>query len=128
MRGEAHRLKILLVEDSEDNRLMLKRLLEMSGYEVVEAVNGEQAVQRAKTLRPDVILMDLSLPRIDGLTATRRIRNMPHLKKVPIIAITAHMSADFQTAAFASGCNEYMNKPIDFGHLESLLKRFTSSN
>ena len=125
MRGETRRLKILLVEDSEDIRLMLKRLLEMSGYDVTEAVNGEQAVQRAEMMLPDVILMDLSLPRIDGLTATRRIRRMPNLKGTPIIVITAHESADFQAAALASGCNEYVNKPIDFVELERLIKRFT---
>ena len=123
MQKQYHRPKILLVEDSEDNRLMMKRLLEMSGYDVSEAVNGEQAVQKAKNLHPDLILMDLSLPRIDGLAATRLIRAMPPLKRVPIVVVSAHDTSDFQAEALASGCNEYVTKPIDFGQLELLLKK-----
>lgn len=120
---ELKRPKILLVEDSEDNRIMMKRLLEMSGYEVTEAVNGEQAIEVAQFFRPDVILMDLSLPKVDGLAASRRIRRMPALKKVPIVVVSAHDTADFHAEALASGCNEYVTKPIDFGELELLLKR-----
>lgn len=123
MQKQYHRPKILLVEDSEDNRLMMKRLLEMSGYDVCEAVNGEQAVQKAKNLHPDLILMDLSLPRIDGLAATRLIRAMPPLKRVPIVVVSAHDTSDFHAEALASGCNEYVTKPIDFGQLELLLKK-----
>jgi len=123
MQTEHRRPKILLVEDSEDNRLMLKRLLEMSGYEVMEAVNGEQAVVQAQNISPDLILMDLSLPRVDGLAATRRIRRLPALKKVPIVVVSAHDTADFHAEALASGCNDYVTKPIDFGQLELLLKR-----
>jgi CheY-like chemotaxis protein len=123
MQKQYHRPKILLVEDSEDNRLMMKRLLEMSGYDVSEAVNGEQAVQKAKNLHPDLILMDLSLPRIDGLAATRLIRAMPPLKRVPIVVVSAHDTSDFHAEALASGCNEYVTKPIDFGQLELLLKK-----
>jgi len=117
------RPRVLLVEDSEDNRFMMKRLLEMSGYEVIEAVNGEQAVNSAQTMSPDLILMDLSLPRVDGLAATRRIRRLASLKDVPIVVVSAHDTADFHAEALASGCNEYVTKPIDFGQLELLLKR-----
>jgi len=95
----------------------------MSGYEVTEAVNGEQAIEVAQFFRPDVILMDLSLPKVDGLAASRRIRRMPALKKVPIVVVSAHDTADFHAEALASGCNEYVTKPIDFGELELLLKR-----
>lgn len=102
---------------------MMKRLLEMSGYEVHEAVNGEQAVETAQIMAPDIILMDLSLPKIDGLTATRRIRRNPSLRTVPIVVVTAHDTAGFHTEALASGCNEFVTKPIDFGELELLLKR-----
>jgi len=123
MPRERRRLRVLLVEDSEDNRFMMKRLLEMSGYEVAEAVNGEQAVNTAQSITPDLILMDLSLPRVDGLAATRRIRRLPNLIKVPIVVVSAHDSADFHAEALASGCNEYVTKPIDFGQLEGLLKR-----
>src|SRR5213078_1088275 len=95
----------------------------MSGYEVMEAVNGEQAVVQAQNISPDLILMDLSLPRVDGLAATRRIRRLPALKKVPIVVVSAHDTADFHAEALASGCNDYVTKPIDFGQLELLLKR-----
>ena len=100
----------------------------MSGYEVREAGNGEQAVQLAKSMIPDLILMDLSLPRVDGLTATRRIRLFPALKKVPIIVVTAHDIADYYAEAFASGANEYVNKPIDFGQLEQMLQSLVPSH
>ncbi len=120
--------RILLVEDSEDNRFMMKRLLEMSGYEVLEADNGELAVNMAQVMRPDLILMDLSLPRVDGLAATRRIRKLPALKDVPIVVVSAHDTADFHADALASGCNEYVTKPIDFGQLEVLLKRLAPTS
>ena len=123
MLSNESRTRVLLVEDSEDNRFMMKRLLEMSGYEVVEAVNGEQAVSNAQQVPPDLILMDLSLPRVDGLAASRRIRKLPALKDVPIVVVSAHDTADFHAEALASGCNEYVTKPIDFGQLEVLLKR-----
>ena len=114
---------IMVVEDFEDNRFMMRRLLEMSGYRVVEAVNGNQAVERAASEDPDIILMDLSLPQLDGLAATRRIRSQDGLAGVPIVAVSAHDSADFHAEALAAGCNEYVTKPIDFDQLESLLKK-----
>src|SRR5215211_3907785 len=114
---------VLVVEDFEDNRFMMRRLLEMSGYRVVEAVNGQEAVERAVAERPDLILMDLSLPYLDGLAATRRIRQQDGLGKVPIVAVSAHDTADFHADALAAGCNEYVTKPIDFDQLESLLKK-----
>jgi CheY-like chemotaxis protein len=114
---------VLVVEDFEDNRFMMRRLLEMSGYRVVEAVNGEQAVETAVSERPDLILMDLSLPKLDGLAATRRIRQHDELARTPIVAVSAHDTTDFHADALAAGCNEYVTKPIDFDQLESLLKR-----
>jgi two-component system cell cycle response regulator DivK len=119
-------LVVLVVEDFEDNRFMMRRLLEMSGYRVVEAVNGNQAVERAVSERPDIILMDLSLPQLDGLAATRRIRAQEGMRKVPIVAVSAHDSADFHAEALAAGCNEYVTKPIDFEHLVQLLSRLTT--
>lgn len=116
---------VLVVEDFEDNRFMMRRLLEMSGYRVVEAVNGNQAVESAASERPDIILMDLSLPQLDGLAATRRIRSQEDGRKVPIIAVSAHDSADFHAEALAAGCNEYVTKPIDFDQLVQLLDRLT---
>jgi CheY-like chemotaxis protein len=116
---------VLVVEDFEDNRFMMRRLLEMSGYRVVEAVNGKQAVEKAETELPDIILMDLSLPQLDGLAATRQIRARNGLGKVPIVAVSAHDSADFHAEALAAGCNEYVTKPIDFDQLVHLLDHLT---
>lgn len=116
--------KVLLVEDFEDNRFMLKRLLEMSGYYVVEATNGQEAVELAGLEHPDVILMDLSLPLLDGLSATRRIRKLDSLTNVPILAVSAHEPADYLEPARKAGCNEYLTKPIDYDHLDSLLSQY----
>ncbi|HKG11897.1 MAG TPA: response regulator [Pyrinomonadaceae bacterium] len=124
-KGESQPL-VLVVEDFEDNRFMMRRLLEMSGYRVVEAVNGNQAVEAAERDHPDIILMDLSLPQLDGLAATRRIREQQGSHRVPIVAVSAHDSADFHAEALAAGCNEYVTKPIDFDQLVSLLSRLTA--
>ncbi|MGI8656230.1 MAG: response regulator [Pyrinomonadaceae bacterium] len=115
--------KVMVVEDFEDNRFMMRRLLEMSGYSVVEAMNGEEAVEIARREQPNLILMDLSLPLLDGLAATRRIRQHAELRDVPIVAVSAHDTADFHADALAAGCNDYVTKPIDFDQLETLLTR-----
>src|SRR6185369_7977984 len=115
--------KVLLVEDTEDNRFMMRRLLEMSGYRVVEAMNGEEAVNLARAEQPQLILMDLSLPVIDGLAATRLIRKLPALEATPIIAVSAHDTSDFQDEAVEAGCNSYVTKPIDFNQLEQLIQQ-----
>src|ERR671917_1951151 len=114
---------VMVVEDFEDNRFMMRRLLEMSGYQVLEAINGEEAVELAHRERPQLILMDLSLPQLDGLAATRRIRQHADLRDVPIVAVSAHDTADFHADALAAGCNDYVTKPIDFDQLEALLNR-----
>lgn len=120
--GNANRI-VMVVEDFEDNRFMMRRLLEMSGYQVLEAINGEEAVELAKRERPALILMDLSLPLLDGLAATRSIRREADLRDIPIVAVSAHDTADFHAEALAAGCNDYVTKPIDFDQLETLLKR-----
>ena len=117
------RKTVLVVEDFEDNRFMMRRLLELDGYHVIEAINGQEAVAMAERDRPHLILMDLSLPQIDGLAATRSIRQLDGLRDVPIIAISAHDTSDFRTEAIAAGCNEYLTKPVDFDRLEELLKK-----
>lgn len=114
---------VMVVEDFEDNRFMMRRLLEMSGYSVLEAINGEEAVELAQSELPSLILMDLSLPLLDGLAATRRIREVPELQRIPIVAVSAHDTADFHAEALAAGCNDYVTKPIDFDQLEALLSR-----
>lgn len=123
MQSQEQTVKVLLVEDTEDNRFMMKRLLEMSGYQVVEATNGEEAVKIAEAERPQIILMDLSLPVIDGLAATRLIRKLDGFAKVPIVAVSAHDTSDFQADALEAGCDSYITKPIDFSQLELLIAR-----
>ena len=118
MKEQAELLTVLLVEDTEDNRFMMRRLLEMAGYRVIEAMNGEEAVKLAESDRPNLILMDLSLPVIDGLAATRLIRKLPDFDAIPIIAVSAHDTSDFQSEAIEAGCNSYVTKPIDFNELE----------
>src|SRR6185295_16347931 len=116
----------LVVEDFEDSRFMMRRLLEMAGYHVLEASDGEQAVKMAVESRPALILMDLSLPKLDGLSATRQIRQQKGLKRTPILAVSAHDSPESRTEALEAGCNEYVTKPIDFDNLHAILQRFTS--
>jgi CheY-like chemotaxis protein len=123
MKEQAKPQTVLLVEDTEDNRFMMRRLLEMTGYRVVEAMNGEEAVRLAKAESPNLILMDLSLPVIDGLAATRLIRKLPQLESTPIIAVSAHDTSDFQSEAIEAGCNTYVTKPIDFNELEELIAK-----
>jgi len=116
----------LVVEDFEDSRFMMRRLLEMAGYRVLEASDGEQAVKMALDARPALILMDLSLPKLDGLSATREIRKKRVLRKVPIVAVSAHDSPQTRAEALAAGCNEYVTKPIDFDILNSVLERYVA--
>lgn len=117
---------ILLVEDFEDSRFMMRRLLEMGGYRVVEATNGREAVEFAESECPDLILMDLSLPELDGLSATKLIREIEKLCDVPIVALTGHDTGEFHSQALAAGCNEYVTKPVDFDHLENVVQRYCS--
>ena len=109
--------KILLVEDNEMNRDMLSRRLERRGYEVVIAVDGQQGVDLAQSARPDLILMDMSLPVIDGWEATRQLKAMEAMKGVPIIALTAHAMSGDREQALAAGCDDYDTKPIELDRL-----------
>lgn len=116
----------LVVEDFEDSRFMMRRLLEMAGYQVLEASDGEQAVKMASEQHPALILMDLSLPKLDGLAATREIRKQKPLRKIPIIAVSAHDSPQTRAEALAAGCNEYITKPIDFDVLSTALDHYVN--
>src|SRR4030095_16534014 len=127
MKKKDQPVTVLLVEDTEDNRFMMRRLLEMTGYRVVEAMNGEEAVRIAQSEAPHLILMDLSLPVIDGLAATRLIRKLPAFESTPIIAVSAHDTSDFQSEAMQAGCNTYVTKPIDFNELEQLIAKLLKS-
>lgn len=119
--------KILLVEDNEMNRDMLMRRLKKRGYDVVPAVDGEQAVAVALSELPDLILMDLSLPLLDGWDATRRIKGMPETGSIPVIALTAHAMEGDREKALEAGCDDYDAKPIDLPRLlekiQALLKK-----
>ncbi|GBF73013.1 response regulator [Paenibacillus sp. 598K] len=108
---------ILLVEDNELNSNMLSRRLRRREYEVVLAEDGQQGVELAASRRPDLILMDLSLPVLDGLEATRRIKSDPELAHIPIIALTAHAMKSDQTRALEAGCDDFDTKPIDLDRL-----------
>ena len=118
--------KILIVEDYEDIRSCMKFIIEGYGYQVIEAANGFEAVESIKQNSPDLILMDIALPLMDGLTATRLIRNHNGAEKIPIIAVTAFGSAYF-SKALESGCNCLISKPVDFDALEPVLKQFLNN-
>ena len=109
--------KILLIEDNEMNRDMLSRRLERHGYSVVAAHDGQQGHAMASSEAPDLILMDIGLPDLDGWEVTRLLKKNAHTKHIPIIALTAHAMVSDRTKAFESGCDDYDTKPIEFGRL-----------
>jgi CheY-like chemotaxis protein len=117
--------KILLVEDNEMNRDMLSRRLERRGYQVVLATDGQEGVVRARAEAPDLILMDMSLPVLDGWEATRQLKAAPETKSIPIVALTAHAMAGDREKALEAGCDDFDTKPIDLprllGKIEGLL-------
>src|ERR671937_1844846 len=114
---------ILVVEDFDETRFMIKVVLEMSGYRVLEATNGVEAVEGARRERPDLILMDIGLPLMDGFEATRAIRDESGLAGVPVVAVSAHATAEYRVKALTVGCDEYVTKPVDFALLNSLVRR-----
>ena len=116
---------VLIVEDYIDIRNMMKFLLQGYGYQVFEAADGIEAVEAVQSTVPDLILMDLSLPNMDGFTATQIIRKISGLGKVPIIAVTAYGNS-FYRRAIEAGCDDLINKPLDFDKLEPLLEQYLS--
>jgi two-component system, cell cycle response regulator DivK len=116
--------KILLVEDNEMNRDMLSRRLIKKGFELVMAMDGEQAIEMARSGSPDLILMDISLPGLDGWEATRRLKAMPETKAIPIIALTAHAMAGDKEKCLEAGCNDYDTKPVEFPRLLGKIQGF----
>ncbi len=110
-------MNILLVEDNELNRDALQRRLEKRGHHVIAAINGKDAVQMAQDKRPDIVLMDLNLPIMSGLDATRMIKANPLTQKIPVIALTAHAMTEDREKAINAGCDDYDTKPVDFGRL-----------
>jgi two-component system cell cycle response regulator DivK len=120
--------KILLVEDNEMNRDMLSRRLKRKGFEVVIAIDGQAGVDMASSTRPDIILMDLSLPVIDGWEATRRVKADPATQGIPVIALTAHAMAGDEEKARAAGCDDYDTKPINLNRLLDKIGALLGSN
>jgi CheY-like chemotaxis protein len=118
--------KVLLVEDNEMNRDMLSRRLARNGYDVVIAVNGQEGVDMAGREKPDLILMDMSLPVLDGWEATRRLKADPTTASIPVIALTAHAMDSDREKALAAGCDDFDTKPIELPRLLEKMKAFVS--
>ena len=108
---------VLLVEDNEDNRIVYSTILRHFGYRVTEALNGEEGIAKARSEKPDLILMDISIPIIDGWEATQVLKHDPATNEIPIIALTAHALAGDRDKALAAGCDDYHPKPVDFSRL-----------
>ena len=127
--GNAQRYTIMVAEDFDDTRTLLRRALELRGYRVVEAHDGLEAVELVEQQCPDLILMDLNMPHLDGLAATERIRQCREIcQNVTIVAITAHDTYGMREAALEAGCNEYLTKPIDLERLESIVDGILASS
>jgi len=123
-------VKILIVEDNEMNRDMLSRRLQRRGYEIIVAVDGHQGLEMVSSIMPDLILLDLSLPEIDGWEVTRRIKAETRTNHIPIIALTAHAMTGDREKALAAGCDDYDTKPVELdrllGKIERLIARASS--
>ena len=113
---------ILVVDDFDDTRLLLRTWLERRGFRVIEAENGIQAINKAETESPDLIIMDMQMPQLDGLSATRRIRKLESMNSVPIVAVSAYGADQFRELALAAGCNEYVSTPFEPATLEGIIR------
>src|SRR5882724_2407883 len=112
---------ILVVDDFDDTRLLLRTWLQKKGFRVVEAENGNRAVAAAERNRPDLIIMDVEMPELDGLAATRKIRELKNFAAVPIVAVSAYGADQYRDHALAAGCNEYVSTPFEPDELEKLI-------
>lgn len=120
--------KILCVEDDDDSAFMLEQRLRRQGFDVVIAVDGEQGVAMSRSERPDLILMDIDLPVLDGLEATKRIKESPETRSIPIVALTAHAMVGDRESALRAGCDDFVTKPVDLpGLLEKIESMLTRS-
>ncbi len=119
---------VLVADDDEDTRLLFRTMLEIRGYSVIEAADGEEAVRLAESECPDMILMDGSLPRLDGLDATRRIRKSAQAGQAPIAFISGHAEAAFIALAREAGCDEYLVKPLDLSQLGGVVEKYLGNN
>ena len=119
---------VLVADDHEDTRLLYRTLLELRGYGVIEAADGEETVCTAESVRPDLILMDGSLPRLNGVDAARQIRRSGHIGDVPIVFISGHAGPAFIALAREAGCDEYFVKPFDLSELEDVLAKYCAQH
>lgn len=117
-------MTILYVEDNFDNRMLVRRVLEAEGYRVIEAENGTQGIERIRAETPDLVLMDINLPEVDGYEVTRRFKRLPAMTKVPVIAMTANVMKGDREKTLAAGCDGYIPKPIDIDALPDQIARF----
>jgi len=120
--------RILYVEDNEDNVYMLRKRLTRAGFEVLVATDGEQGVAMARAESPDLVLMDLSLPLLDGWEATRRLKAMPETESIPVIALSAHAMVGDSERAIEAGCDDFDTKPVDFQRLMTKIQSFLEAN
>jgi len=116
--------KILIVEDNQDSRELVVKILKNRGYQLIEAVDGEDALEKAITESPDLILMDISIPKIDGYEVTRMLKSRKEFKYTPIVALTAHAMKGDREKAMESGCAGYITKPINIHELPELIKSY----
>ena len=116
--------KILYVEDTFENRLLIRRILQAEGYIVMEAENAKHALEVLRTETPDLILMDINMPDIDGYTLTAQLRTFPEMEKIPIIALTANVMRGDRERTLAAGCNGYIQKPIDVDSFSDQIDRY----
>lgn len=122
--SQAGKRTILVVDDFDDTRLLLKTWLEKKGFNIVEAENGNQAVRLAQQVRPDLIIMDMEMPELDGLAATRKIRSIKELDGIPVLAVSAYGAQQFRAEALAAGCSEYVSTPFEPDNLEQVINSF----
>lgn len=115
---------VLIVEDNDDGRFMLRTFLQLKGYRVREARDGMEAIATATSERPDLILMDLQLPRLDGIAVTRHLRMQPDSRSIPIVILSGWDPRRYRSEAAAAGCDEYLSKPVDFSLLDNIVQRY----
>lgn len=116
--------KVLIVDDNQDSRELVVKILKARGYQMIEAVDGEEALEKAAAEKPDLILMDRSLPKIDGYEVTRRLKGREEFKDIPIVALTAHAMTGDREKALEAGCDGYISKPIDVRSLPELIRSY----
>jgi len=121
---EDKKATILYVEDNPDNRLLIRRVLMSEGYDVIEAANAKDAFEKISASPPNLILMDINMPDIDGYTLTANLRALPELNQVPIIAVTANVMRGDRERSLEAGCDGYLQKPVDIDTLTSLVEKF----